>query len=67
MNVIMPTSTGSTELRVVKSNLNPNDPANQLLTKTLFLNDNSSYQIFIAPANTNGNYADATLYREPTE
>ncbi|WP_434340328.1 hypothetical protein [Motilimonas cestriensis] len=62
-------STGGYLLRVVKAKQNPDVLANQLLNKTIYLDSNSSYQIFISPASANGNGVgvDATLYREPTE
>ncbi|MCE2594606.1 DUF4397 domain-containing protein [Motilimonas cestriensis] len=61
------TSTGGYLLRVVKAKQNPDVLANQLLNKTIYLDNNSSYQIFISPASANGNGVDATLYREPTQ
>ncbi len=60
-------STGDYRLRVVKANMNPDVLENQLLDTSIYLDNESSYQIFITPKSTSSSQAGLMRYKEPMD
>ncbi|MCE2572032.1 DUF4397 domain-containing protein [Motilimonas eburnea] len=60
-------TSGGYRLRVVKANLNPDVPENQLLDTNIYLDNESSYQVFVTPKSPSSNQVSLLRYKEPTE
>ncbi|MFO6422999.1 DUF4397 domain-containing protein [Motilimonas sp. KMU-193] len=60
-------TSGGYRLRVVKANLNPDVTENQLLDTNLYLDNESSYQVFVTPKSSSQSQVSLLRYKEPTD